>query len=617
MRGRNESRKRILSKTAHSGLLISAAAAGGLFAGHQASAATYYWNASATPANWDTGAANWSTTVGGSTPADWANANVAYFSDSNFAPPTFTANIDGAVSATGITFNAGNATITASGSGSLTLTGNLTINSGAGNATFDSTLGTVALGTGNQTFTNASSSGGTFAINSNLTNGAAGNSTLTLAGNSTASGAYVVHGNLANAGNGSLTLLANDTAGITLDGNNTYTGLTTLFGGALYLNSDTAINGGGGLTVSASTGILDNTSGSPETLNNVGTFATVNGRVTAFGGSNNLTINSPVTTPGTMAFTMNGTANLTLGQFQNIRSGNTVTLDAVSGGTNSGTLTFSSMLLNLGNTTVGGYSDTIFGNGTVAITGAITDTTGNTSSPLGLTYGNASVAGGGGTLILSGASTYTGNTTINLGTVILTGSLASSNVKVGTPGASVLTPTLTGNGSLTGNLTVTGPTQDTGNVTGVLAQYNSSQFTLGNLTLDGGSNVDFNSLSTTIPTFVADGTLKLATTGKTTLNGIPTNLAAGVYELFDYSSLTTIAPSPTTSLASVFTGFTAGAGETYTISSTSGNNSGSGLVDLTVTVVPEPGSLGLLALGAMGGLLGMRRRGRPNQPATA
>lgn len=224
------------------------------------------------------------------------------------------------------------------------------------------------------------------------------NSTLTYTG--TVAVPTTFNGTLGGAGTNENNLALTVTAGsLTLGGNNTYAGPTSLSGGVLNLNSTTAI-GSGNLIITGTTNVIDNTSGSAKTMANNNNVTTTAGFV--FGGSNDLSFGAGTLSPsGTTTIAVNGNSTLSFGGLvNNIAAGTALTIN-VNGSTGTLNLGGYNMQANTGAV----ITNTIAGSGNVNITGPITPGSFNASNAL--TYS------GTGVLTLSGANTYTGVTTMN------------------------------------------------------------------------------------------------------------------------------------------------------------------------------------------------------------
>jgi autotransporter-associated beta strand protein len=245
---------------------------------------------------------------------------------------------------------------------------------------------TIGTGTDNGSLT-AATAGGNLALINNTANTLTVNSVI--ADNTAAS---------------TLSMVGN----VTLNGNNTYAGVTYFSGGTLVIGdgnalgdtaAGTTVSGGGtlalqgGITVAA------------EALTLSGTGVSGGGALRNVSGNN--TYSGPITLAG--AAKINSDAG-------------TLTLDVASGDAVTGAL----------NLTLGGAGDITVPDPIATGTGTVTKE-------------------GTGTLLLAGANTSTGNTAVNAGTLQLDGSLAAGGtLAVGTDGK------LTGSGIANGNATITG-----------------------------------------------------------------------------------------------------------------------------------------------------------------
>jgi autotransporter-associated beta strand protein len=192
--------------------------------------------------------------------------------------------------------------------------------------------------------------------------------------------------NLTVGGNGSITIsgvvgttagsLAKDGAGmLTLNGNNTYSGGTTLSVGTLNINNASAI-GTGTLTISG--GALDNTSGASITLTtnnaqswngdftfigtnnlNLGTGAvTMNDSLIVTVNGGNLTIGGAIAGSG-FGLTENGTGNLILSGNNTYTGTTTVSAGTLSLGASNILSDSSNLTVNGGTFNIGGYDETV------------------------------------------------------------------------------------------------------------------------------------------------------------------------------------------------------------------------------------------------------------------
>ncbi|MBV6499159.1 MAG: hypothetical protein CJBNEKGG_01609 [Prosthecobacter sp.] len=410
--------------------------------------------------------------------------------------------------------------------GALPLTSTLVLGNGA-------TSGVLVLGDGanarSATFTGLMTSG-TGTANQIKAGGAGASGTLTYNGVPGTPSVFngVIGGAGINENNLNLTL----TAGIlTLGGENTYNGMTTLNGGVLNINHASAI-GTGALTLNAAA--FDNTSGAPITL--VGGRAITLGNNISFGATNSLDLGagSTMTMTAGRTITLHGmpgsTSRLSVGTL-NSTVASTLTVNRVQ----ASDAVLSVGVFNLASTTSGTAS--ITGNGNVEITGQLLATAPGATA---FTYG------GSGTLTVFGSSSYTGATTISGPGLLRLGAGGSL------PSASAFTISsgvfdLNGNNqSLNGTFTLTGPgtisnssataatltvaslsTANTGNLAGNLSAVMTQT---GAATSMSGSYTNTGSLS-----FNNNGTGALTISGSL-LNGGDVTLSANNTQVITVSS---------------------------------------------------------------------------------
>ncbi len=403
--------------------------------------------------------------------------------------------------------------VTVAGSNDLTLTGNVSGNSGS---LTKNGAGTLTLG-GNSTY------GGGVALNAGtllVSNyGALGTGALTTAagttlGATTVPGSGVTLTNLVNL-NGDLTLngpnnlslsgVVSGTGNLIKNGNsivqlaaaNTFQGDTILNAGTLYVSNAGGLSQG---SLIANGGTLD--AASAVTIANA---ITLNGAM-AVGGLSNMALQGVI--EGTGSLVKGGAANLTL------TGANTYT-----GGTslNGGTLT-------LGNAGAIGTGDLTVGGGATLATTASMNLGNALYLNAGLTLaGNDDLTLGGvidgaggltktgtGELTLSGANSYAGGTQLNGGTLVVGSSTAlgsgALSAAANTSLQSNSAVSLSNSISLAGNLNVQGSSDLTLN--GVIGGNSGSLAKQGTGTLTLGGNNTF-----TGDTLVNGGSLKMASTG--------------------------------------------------------------------------------------------------------
>ncbi|MEI8292590.1 MAG: autotransporter-associated beta strand repeat-containing protein [bacterium] len=362
------------------------------------------------------------------------------------------ASLAGVVSGSGEFVKSGAGTLTLNGTN--TYTGATTINAGTlsiasitnggvsgalGNST--NSAANLVLGGGILEYTG--SSNGSTDRNFTLTAGTSSTISVT-----TAATSLTISGNAANT-TGALTKAGSGI--LTLSGNNSYTGDTTITAGTLQIASTGLLAGGSYSGNMTNSGVFLFASNSNQTLSGIlsgsgsltknGTGAltlsgsnsysggsTFNGGTIRIGNNNalgtgNWTTNNNVTLASSDSTARTITANYT----SILGTGVTITLGEASGGT--GNLTFTgSGNLNIGS----GVTRTLNVINTTSITQALISGANTNLTKTGI-----------GTLILSANNTYTGATTINAGTLQIGNG--------GTSGALALTSTITNNATLVFN----------------------------------------------------------------------------------------------------------------------------------------------------------------------
>jgi autotransporter-associated beta strand protein len=455
--------------------------------------------------------------------------------------------------------------------------GNVTIGTGSGTA-----INLANAGTGRTVTSNLNLTGGNVTVTGNIIRtGGAGveNETLTLdgaildlSGNQIGTGATDVNfvarsGTLRNLGelNGGGTLNKSGTGTLHLDTANSYTGATTVSAGALHVSHGGALGG-----------TTNGTSVSDGAVLELSNDITVSGEGLVLAGSGVSNTGALRSTSGDNTYT----GNITLASAARIQSdADTLTLDAASGSAIAGT----------------DVAVTFGGAGNIAVADAIATGTG------GLTKE------GTGILRLLGVNSFTGATSLNEGTLIVNGSLAATANDLTVADNAILggTGTIGANAVLNGDLR-TGTTAANGSV-GTLT-----------FTDPGAANpgVGFGATGTWLVDLI-EGTSasdRLAMEGNLLIDPaaiLSFNVLTGTP--FSTSSVFTLATYGG-SLSGAFSGwtnngvYTIGGGD-YIFSYGTGSNSA-----ITLTAVPEPGTLGLLGL-ALGGFFARRLRKRRAEAA--
>ena len=364
---------------------------------------------------------------------------------------------------------------------------------------------------------------------------------------------------------GSLTI--NNVGGsVALNGNNTYTGTTSLSGGSVTVGHKAAFGtsalnwAAAATTLSASTDL----SGANKITNSI---SLLSNSAPTFSGSNNIELGGNFTQSAAKIVT------------NNIASGKA--------------LTFSTGVVNLSNS-ASNFIMTFAGSGDTVVNSVIQN--GGTSTAGGVTI-NAT-----GSVTLAGTNTYGGVTTVTAGTLLINGnsSGAAGNVSVAALGI------LGGNGTIGGATTVAnnGPLAP-----GTMLDATTT-LTLNNknLTISGAdSKLNFDITGTGAGDFD-----KLAGIAAFTQNGDITFTLSGTYastswDVMDFTSKS--ANFDTLTLAGSYVGTLARTADTWT--GTVGSQSWTfeqttGL--LSVGVVPEPATWALLAFGLTSVMVRRRRR---------
>ncbi|HET6249570.1 MAG TPA: autotransporter-associated beta strand repeat-containing protein [Tepidisphaeraceae bacterium] len=508
-------------------------------------------------------------------------------------------------------------------------TGNITVSSDSTNVNnyVQFTTNPVSIA-GTLTFNNAAVNGGTAGTGTgtNLISGGVGNK-VTSINQASNSNPLTISTNALAVNSAGTTLTQSGTALFTVSGGVAGTGNLTLNNN----NSGTT-----GLTLSTTS------------LNNIGTI-TNSGTGTA-----GTSITAPIATNVTGVIQNSATSGLTLGGASTYTTGTTVTSGYVqltsANGAGTGPIALGGsgeLLLAAGSVT---YTNNISGSGyvedfngtasTSVLSGALsytgntyfrsagtinfspaTDTTlpgiiGGTSggySSIATVATGSIIKSGSAVLTLSGPSVYTGTTTVNGGVLSITGSLGNTSV------------TVASNGSLGGSGTILGPIAVSGG--GILAPSAPSTTAplgaplklTGGLTLAGASQTAV-VLASASPGINPSGYDQVLVGAPSTIGGtlvVDDNTFAAAnagtsgeqFWIVDGSAASATVTGAFTNGATV----TGTSGTVYTITyNASGDpqTTGNDVVLQAQSVVPEPASLGLLAIGALGLLVRRRRAAR-------
>jgi autotransporter-associated beta strand protein len=377
-------------------------------------------------------------------------------------------------------------------SGSNTFTGGVTINGGILQL---NNAGALNSGTANAVTFGAASTGklqlnGISPTIASLNTNATVGTPVIEDGNAVASiltlnsgGANVFEGVLQNGTTGTLALTKSGAGSLTLDGNNTYSGLTTLSAGTLNINSATAL-GTGTFTIGA--GVIDNTSAGAITLTN----------------NNVQNWNADFTFTGTQSLNL-GTGTVAMSASRQLTvSANTLTVGGIISGSTFG-------LTKLGAGTLALYGANAFTGGTTLNAGTLNI---NNAQALGTVAGTFTIAGGtidntsgGAITTLSYPQSWTGNfvftgtqnlnlgtgavsmsasrqVTVNANTLTVGGIISGSGFSLTKAGAGALT--LGGTNAFTGGTTLSAGTLNINNSQALGA---SGTFTISGGTIDNTS----------------------------------------------------------------------------------------------------------------------------------
>ena len=553
------------------GVAVAAAVAAGLTAGSVARAATLNWDPSLTPTKpsggngtWDLATTNWSN---GTSDQVWTDttgtADTAIFGGTSSGTVTLNSN----VGAVGLQFTTEQYTI--SGTGTLTLgTGGIT----ASDASYahDGIDNNIVLA-GNQTWDSA-------ALTQGADNGIAANGVIS--------------------GSAVLTIASTGPGTVILNNTNTFTGGLVVQAGVVNLGA-TGAAGSAAITLgdANSAGQTATADFSGQTVSNaINVSATLTGetQILQSGGNNGSYLN------GLITLGSGGQAgNLTI-QADNGNSGSS---PQVKGGiTGTGNLT-----LNLNGPAIGhgiNVQNINIKTGAVDMAGSITTTSvGSDSGTVDISSDIGSNVTGINQnstqpLVLSGTNTYTGPTTVNGGALLITGSLASGSAVAVNSGG-----TLGGSGIIGGVVTLTSggilqPSFDSATPTSL---------TVGSLIAGTGSTIDLNISGS------SNDSVTVTTSGGLTYGGTLAIADAlpqiGTYQLFTFTGAAT----------GDFAGVTVNGNALIDpIGTWTGTSNGfdfsfvesTGVLTVSGASIPEPATLGLMAVMGASILLLKRRNSK-------
>lgn len=453
-------------------------------------------------------------------------------------------------------------------SGNLTLSGNNSFSGGTtvGNSASTLTLGNAAaLGTGDvQLF-------GTLAIGTfSPTLGSLygnGSSAVTGSGNLTV-GADNNSENFSGVikTTGSLTVVGTGT--FTLNGNNTYTGATTVSSGTLQLGISNALPTTTGLTV-ASGATFDMNGQSQQIASLAGAGSIINTTALTIGGTTSTTFTGTMASGGSLTFASTATGTLTINSDDAV-GGSSGVVDWASGST--AILKFANYTSNLsfnnaGNVILGassGAASTLSG----AVTGAgslsfagpgtliLTSTGNNYSGGTTITGGNLQIAAGAlssnagndsititspGALDITGAFATVNSAlpyinTASTGTIALTNDVQENINFTANGGYASLSLGAAVNSNYTGTITPAGGTYHLGGGGAVLTLPNANQITGGNALAIQGNVALTNSNDFTGSVTLTSGTLQIASDAAINNGGAGITFSGGTLQFNNYSS---------------------------------------------------------------------------------
>jgi autotransporter-associated beta strand protein len=539
---------------------------------------------------------NWNTASGGNT--NWTDSAAGGSDPGNL--PTFTDDVNfTATAASNFTTTIG-ADFTIR---SLTLGGganasnSVTIDTGANDLTLYGGGLTQVTGSAANTISSSSTGGIILAVDQTWTN----DSTNSLTVSAPVSG----DADLTKAGTGT----------VVLSGANTYTGETTISTGTLSVGHATGLG-----STAAGTMVSD---GATLNVNNV-TVAenlTISGNGVGSAGALTGTGNAGVS--GTVTLAANTTVGAATGSdtlnLSGVVSGSGMNLEKVGAGTvilsaantYSGATTVTAGTLQLGD---GGTTGTLNTAGTITVaTGATFAVDRSNDVVQGTDFSGAAITGAGGftqagsgTTTLNAANSYTGATNVDAGMLMINGNQSTATGTVTVESGATLggSGTVGGITTIASGGTITGGNDGSSVTVGVLDPLVTDA--VGTLTFGGDLTASSGSIWLVDLVQGVGGNDLINVGGALTIGG--SNLAINFGGAFVEHQVYTIA-SYGTGLTGAFSGLSEGAfvdpGNLYRISYGTGIGSGA----ITLTAVPEPGTLGFLGL-ALAGFLTRRIRKR-------
>jgi len=437
---------------------------------------------------------------------------------------------------------------------------------------------------------------------------------------------------------------------LTLTASNSYTGATTINGGALSIGSINGLAGTSGVSIGAGAS-LAYTGGTDTFAKNI-TVSSGTGSVTNTGGAT-LTLSGTLSKNGTVLRLTGGAFDVT-GHIVGSSANSDVVVDAA-------TLTLSSSnsyngptyLINSGTLianaayalpTANGRTDVYMdqtgsGNSTLSLgasqsiaslTGSASSTVtlGNNTLTIGTTSGTTtfagSISGVGGSLVkdgpstqvLSGNSSYTGATNVNAGRLIVSGSLTGSTNVTGSSGATLdlnngSCITTSGTVAITGTLALSG--------SGTIGALNMNAGSTLATTITGTSAGQYGQISTTggITLSASGSGVKLSITTEYSRNVVIGDLANsdhfvlvlgnGAGGIGTFSNVTMNVPDPNYGTVNEYTDTNNNVWALfYNVNGLSSTTAGSGS-DIALYAIPEP-QTSVILMGGIGMLVMLLRR---------